>query len=122
MCEFCKDEKIKSRYDIACSYSFTQKRVILGNFRSMTIKFEEMNPLKTLDIRRLEISFCPMCGRDLMEEESTIEMKPVIHAHAIIDWLGNCKCSNCGNIDLNSTEPYCQHCGANLDEPEERED
>ena len=65
---------------------------------------------------------CPVCGRDLTEEESKVEMKPVIHAHAIIDWLGNCKCSNCGNIDLNYTEPYCQHCGATLDEPEEREE
>lgn len=69
----------------------------------------------------IEISNCPMCGRKLTEENN-IEMKPVIHAHAIIDWLGNCKCSNCGNIDLNSTYPYCQNCGATLDEPEERVD
>lgn len=47
------------------------------------------------------------------------DAKPAIHAHAIVDWLGNYKCSNCGNIDLNITEPYCQHCGARLDEPEE---
>lgn len=68
MCEFCNGEKIKSRHDIAYSYSFTQKRVILGNFRSMTIKFEEMNPLKALDVGKLEILFCPMCGRNLTEE------------------------------------------------------
>lgn len=50
------------------------------------------------------------------------DAKPAIHAHAIVDWLGNYKCSNCGNIDLNITEPYCQHCGARLDEPEERKE
>lgn len=65
---------------------------------------------------------CPMCGRDLTGQENKVEMKPVIHAHAIIDWLGNCKCSNCGTIDLNHTEPYRQHCGATLDEQEEREE
>lgn len=68
MCEFCKDEKIKSRHDIVYSYSFTRKRVILENFRSMTIKFEEMNPLKSLDVGKLEILFCPICGGKLMEE------------------------------------------------------
>lgn len=64
-------------------------------------------------------NFCPMCGRKLTEEENEIEMKPVIHAHAIIDWLGTPECSNCGSY-IDSTEPYCQHCGAALDEQEER--
>lgn len=68
-----------------------------------------------------DIKYCPMCGRKLTEENK-VEMKPVIRAHAIIDWLGNTKCSNCGNIDINVTEPYCQHCGARLDEPEERKE
>ena len=68
----------------------------------------------------IEISNCPKCGRDLAEE-NTVEIKPVIHAHAIINWLGDCKCSNCESM-IDVTEPYCQHCGATLDEPEERED
>ena len=54
--------------------------------------------------------------------EKLRDRKPIIHAHAIIDWLGNPKCSNCGSANIDVTEPYCQHCGANLDEQEERED
>lgn len=38
----------------------------------------------------------------------------------VIDWLGDTRCSNCGE-DVNCTEPFCQHCGARLDEPEVKE-
>lgn len=69
----------------------------------------------------ISIPHCPMCGRKLTETESKTEMKPIIHAHAIIDWCGDAECSNCGAY-INTTEPYCQHCGADLDEPIERED
>lgn len=69
-----------------------------------------------------EISFCPMCGRKLTETKDNAETKRIIHAHAIVDWLGNLKCSNCGSINIDVTEPYCQHCGADLDEPIERRD
>lgn len=50
-----------------------------------------------------------------------IENRPErIHAHLVIDWLGDTRCSNCGE-DVNCTEPFCQHCGARLDEPEVKE-
>lgn len=50
-----------------------------------------------------------------------IESRPEqIHAHLVIDWLGDTHCSNCGE-DVNYTEPFCQHCGARLDEPEVKE-
>ncbi len=50
-----------------------------------------------------------------------IESRPEqIHAHLVIDWLGDTHCSNCGE-DVNCTEPFCQHCGARLDEQEVKE-
>lgn len=50
-----------------------------------------------------------------------IECRPdQIHAHLVIDWLGDAHCSNCRE-DVNCTEPFCQHCGARLDEPEVKE-
>lgn len=50
-----------------------------------------------------------------------IESRPEqIHAHLVIDWLGDTHCSNCGE-DVNCTEPFCQHCGARLDEPKVKE-
>ena len=46
-----------------------------------------------------------------------IESRPEqAHAHLVTDWLGDTHCSNCGT-DVNCTEPFCQHCGARLDEP-----
>ena len=54
--------------------------------------------------------------------EKLMDRKTITHAHAIIDWIGNPKCSNCGSTNIDITEPYCQHCGTSLDEPEERED
>lgn len=121
MCEYCENRKEilkfsqiqKGKNDVAVK--ITKSTVPDGRtlyFLSTTLNGDGVST---------EIKICPMCGRSLTEENN-IEMKPVIHAHAIIDWLGNCKCSNCGNIDLNHTEPYCQHCGATLDETEERED
>ena len=42
------------------------------------------------------------------------------HAHVVVNWLGNCRCSACGtNIDC--TSKFCCWCGAALDGPEERE-
>lgn len=50
-----------------------------------------------------------------------IESRPEpIHAHLVIDWLGDAHCSNCGE-EANCTEPFCQHCGARLDEQEVKE-
>lgn len=45
-----------------------------------------------------------------------------IHAHIIVDWLGNCRCSHCGYEEVSYVEPYCEHCGAHFDEPEVKED
>lgn len=50
-----------------------------------------------------------------------IESRPEpIHAHLVIDWLGDTHCSNCGE-EVNCTEPFCQHCGARLDKQEVKE-
>lgn len=114
MCDFCEQfnasKEISEENGMKINYyAVLQERTV--------VKGKEKGILNNRPVR---LVYCPSCGRNLTEENK-IEMKKVIHAHAIIDWLGNCKCSNCGNIDLNSTEPYCQHCGATLDEPEERE-
>lgn len=45
----------------------------------------------------------------------------VVHAHVVVDWLGDSHCSNCGQ-SIDCTSNYCMHCGAKLDEPEQRED
>lgn len=51
-----------------------------------------------------------------------IESRPEpIHAHIVVNWLGDCRCSYCETL-VDCTEPFCQHCGAKLDEPEEKED
>ncbi len=51
-----------------------------------------------------------------------IESRPEpIHAHIVVNWLGDCRCSYCETL-VDCMEPFCQHCGARLDEPEERED
>lgn len=114
MCEFC--EQFNASKEISEEsgtkinyYAVLQERTVAkGKEKGM------------LNNRPVKLVYCPSCGRKLTEEENAVEMKPVIHAHAIIDWLGDCKCSNCeSTIDI--TEPYCQHCGASLDEPEERE-
>lgn len=46
--------------------------------------------------------------------------RKVVHAHIVVDWLGDCCCSNCGE-SIDSTSCYCNRCGARLDEPEQRE-
>ncbi len=60
-------------------------------------------------------------NRRASKGSSIIECRPEqIHAHLVIDWLGDAHCSNCGE-EVNCTEPFCQHCGARLDEPEVKE-
>lgn len=114
MCEFCEQfnasKEISEESGMRINYyAVLQERTVVKRERK-----------RNLNNRPVKLVYCPSCGRSLTEENN-IEMKPVIHAHAIIDWLGDCKCSNCeSSIDI--TEPYCQHCGATLDEPEERED
>lgn len=41
-----------------------------------------------------------------------------LRAHAVINWLGDARCSNCGQ-DVYVDGSYCRFCGATLDEPEE---
>lgn len=124
MCEFCENVGIGMP-----NYTFGDDEVPTyknssGEFielRKIADKFSLVfsNSADEYEYSVLNVNFCPMCGRKLKEEENEVEMKPVIHAHAIIDWLGNPKCSNCGDSGINVTEQYCQHCGARLDEPEE---
>lgn len=60
-------------------------------------------------------------NRRASKGSSIIEYRPEqIHAHLVIDWLGDAHCSNCGE-EVNCAEPFCQHCGARLDEPEVKE-
>ena len=63
----------------------------------------------------------PMLLKREYKECNIIECRPEqIHAHLVIDWLGDAHCSNCGE-EVNCTEPFGQHCGARLDEPEVKE-
>lgn len=68
---------------------------------------------------------CESCIEMTMQQaakaiETLMDCKEKSHAHAIIDWIGNCKCSNCAtSIDI--TGKYCHFCGARLDEPEQYE-
>ena len=48
------------------------------------------------------------------------DVAEVIHAHIVINWLGDCHCSNCGEY-CDSSKEICASCGARLDEPEWRE-
>lgn len=123
MCKFCEDAKIIREDYTEYSYLHMKRVAILENARRTTIKFEEMNPLKSLEnMENIRISFCPICGRNLTETKDNAEMKPIIHAHAIINWLGDAHCSNCGYEIINTNEPYCQHCGADIDENMEWEE
>lgn len=112
MCEFCNKQELGSR-PISDRFKF---KIPIETIIDDTFLY---NYCDCGHHTVLEIKYCPMCGRKLTEEENGVEMKPVIHAHAIIDWLGTSECSNCGSY-IDSTEPYCQHCGAALHEPEER--
>lgn len=46
--------------------------------------------------------------------------KERIHAHVVVNWLGDCHCSNCGE-SIDGISNYCNWCGAILDEPEQLE-
>lgn len=113
-----------------CEYCENGKPLVIGktNDQGIAIQFPNKLVAYGYDVHGFgengliaKIKLCPMCGRKLIETESNIEMKLIIHAHAIIDWCGDAECSNCGAY-INTTEPYCQHCGADLDEPIERRD
>lgn len=62
-----------------------------------------------------------------LEQQPTIEAKPVVHAHwleQIIDGGQELMCSNCGEYALMNDEfysefsKYCPYCGAQMDEKE----
>lgn len=72
-------------------------------------------------------------GKDLEQDEVNravtmrekvlriIDSRPEpIHAHIVVNWLGDCRCSYCETL-VDCTEPFCQHCGARLDEQEVKE-
>ena len=48
------------------------------------------------------------------------DVAPVVHAHVVVSWLGDCHCSGCEE-SIDSTSRYCNWCGAILDEPEQKE-
>lgn len=58
---------------------------------------------------------------DAIEALLAEQKAAVVHAHVVVNWLGDCRCSNC-NENIDSTSNYCNWCGAKLDEPEQRED
>lgn len=118
MCEYCENGKeIKS-------YNFLESGIAIIGGNEINLHGDEKKVIGFANIfsPSFKIQYCPMCGRKLTGTSDKEEMKPIIHAHAITDWLGDSKCSNCGSRNVDVTEPYCQHCGARLDEPEERED
>lgn len=63
-----------------------------------------------------------------IEDATTVEAKPVVHAHwleQIIDGGQELMCSNCGEYALMNDEfysefsKYCPYCGAQMDEKED---
>lgn len=63
-----------------------------------------------------------------LEQQPTIEAKPVVHAHwleQIIDGGQELMCSNCGEYALMNDEfysefsKYCPYCGAQMDKKED---
>ena len=63
-----------------------------------------------------------------LEQQPTVEAKPVVHAHwieQIIDGGQELMCSNCGEYALMNDEfysefsKYCPYCGAQMDEKED---
>ena len=76
---------------------------------------------KTMPDVMIQYRAASFFGRMNCPDMIIIECRPEqIHAHLVIDWLGDAHCSNCGE-EVNCTEPFCQHCGARLDEPEVKE-
>ena len=57
----------------------------------------------------------------LIESVPAADVAPVIHAHVVVNWLGDFHCSNCGE-SIDCTSNYCNWCGAILDEPEQKEE
>lgn len=57
--------------------------------------------------------------QDMVNECKTVDT--VKHAHVIVNFDGDTKCSECGCKHIDSAMPYCANCGARLDEPTERE-
>ncbi len=58
---------------------------------------------------------------EMIDEEPTLDAKPVVHAHWIKNNYDNVdgtiyKCSNC-NTEFFSAWNYCPHCGARMNEP-----
>lgn len=66
----------------------------------------------------LNISISALCNREI---SPAADVAPVVHAHIVVNWLGDCHCSNCGET-ADCTKSFCASCGANLDEPEQREE
>lgn len=58
---------------------------------------------------------------EILNKTKKVDASPIIHAHVISNWLGDCRCSNCGDSEINCTKNYCHNCGARFDEPEEHE-
>lgn len=60
-----------------------------------------------------------ICGEAATAIEKLLSEREGVHAHAVVNWLGDCHCSNCGK-SIDCTSNYCNWCGAKLDEPEQR--
>lgn len=56
----------------------------------------------------------------LVKEFPAADVEPVVHAHYIVNFLGDSSCSQCGEKFLDSTYKRCPNCGAHMDEPEDR--
>lgn len=57
----------------------------------------------------------------IMDTDDVVKVfEPVRHGHLVVNWLGDCHCSNCGEY-CDSAKPFCASCGARFDEPEMRE-
>ena len=107
-----KAEDLKRAAKEAADMLDNQAYIILGVMHSVD-KWLDDNELEQDEVNRAAT----------MRENvlRIIESRPEpIHAHIVVNWLGDCQCSYCETL-VDCTEPFCQHCGARLDEPEEKE-
>ena len=64
MCEYCeKRKKLKS-----CNFCGSATMLVLGNILDIYGDENKFSTFKRIYRPRFEISYCPMCGRNLMEE------------------------------------------------------
>lgn len=90
MCEYCENGKnLFLTHECFGAEKDTSEMIIKypqsGNVIIASEDSYSIYDKPTRTIRRIVINYCPICGKPLKTDET----RPLIHAHAIVDWLGN---------------------------------